>query len=265
MTSGDCIGMLDWGIGGIDCYRLLKRTHPQVPILYWSDTGAVPYGKLPARELSARVQKVVNRLVGLGATKLVVACNAASTVLANVASTVPVAGVIEHGRAAVPSTFRGTLGVIGGVRTIRSGLYRRALASPGRRIESRIAQPLSGHIEAGTIDTEAGRRDLTRVMARMVDADAILLACTHYAAIKDRLQVLAPRAELFDPVPALVDFVTRTFHPHSGHGIDRFFTTGDPTAMRAAARRVWGVRLPACVQVSMTSTARESTRDRPSA
>jgi len=265
MTPGDCIGMLDWGIGGVDCYRLLKRARPDVPVLYWSDTGAVPYGKLSAKDLTVRVQQVIDQLVELGATRLVVACNAASTVLSGVSAEVPITGVIEHAGSVVPNRFRGRLCVIGGARTIRSGLYRRALEAKGRDICSRIAQPLSGHIETGTLDTDAGRSDLMRIMRPLADADAVLLACTHYAAIKDRLQQLAPHAELLDPVPALVDFVTQSFRLTPGELPDRFVTTGDPHAMRAAAQRVWGVTLSNCTKVDLTAPTDTSARRRPSA
>lgn len=69
---------------------------------------------------------------------MVVACNAASTVLETLeaagALDVPVLGMIAPALALVPATFRGTLGVLGGQRTIRSQVYRRGLEKPNARL-----------------------------------------------------------------------------------------------------------------------------------
>ena len=68
------LGFLDWGIGGIGILRAFRRRRPEVPVLYWSDTGARPYGRLPAAELTARVRRVLRAMVGQGVTHAVIAC-----------------------------------------------------------------------------------------------------------------------------------------------------------------------------------------------
>lgn len=245
--------MLDWGIGGVACYRLLKRVRPQVPVIYWSDTGAVPYGKLTRRELRARVQHVLERLASMGASHVLVACNAASTALAELQPRLPTLGVIEAARFAVPATCRGTLAVIGGARTVRSGLHRQLLTRPSLRVVSRIAQPLSGHIEAGTTGSQRYRSDLARIMAPLKDANAVLLACTHYPAIADDIRAqLAPDVRLFDPAEALVDQACSRFELEPQTGGDRFVTTGSPEAMREAAQRAWQITLPRCERVALS-------------
>ncbi len=248
MKSAACIGMLDWGIGGIECYRLFKQAHPEVPVLYWSDTGATPYGRMSKKALSERVAHVVNRLVQRGATRIIFACNAAATVLPSLRTDVPCTGVIEHAARAIPADFRGVLGIVGGARTIRSGQHRRALrARPGLQVVTRIAQPLSAHIEAGSTDTDGYRHDLRSIMAPLARVDGLLLACTHYAAVKADLRaLLSDGAQLFDPVPALVDFVSREWPLPTSEMPDQFVTTGDPVAMQQAASRVWGVPLLRC-------------------
>jgi glutamate racemase len=236
------LGVLDWGIGGMGVVRELRRRAPEVPVVYLSDTGFTPYGKAPRAVLAARVARMVAALADEGAVAVVVACNAASTVLGELGAPwpVPVLGVIESALGMVPRSFRGTLGVVGGARTIRSGLYRRGLAAPGRRVVSRVAQPLSGHIEAGTAGSAACRAALDRILSPLREADAILLACTHYPAIAAAIAERAPRAKLLDPAAALVTRVLAAPSLPRDGGRDRLLTTGDPTAMRAAAQRAWG-------------------------
>jgi glutamate racemase len=221
--------------------RELRARAPEVPVLYLSDTGFAPYGKVARAKLAARVARMVAKLASEGAGAVMVACNAASTVLDGLGPLgVPVYGVIEGALALVPPSFRGTIGVLGGARTIRSGLYARGLGRAGRRVVSRVAQPLSGHIEAGTVASRACQDALDRILRPLRDADALLLACTHYPAIAPELRARAPRAALLDPAGALVDRVLRDAPLPRRGGPDRLLTTGDPAAMRAATRRAWG-------------------------
>lgn len=221
--------------------RTLRDRAPDVPVLYVSDTGSTPYGKLTRAELAARVARVIDGMRAEGAAGVVVACNAASTVLdALAAPALPVLGVIDSAMALVPSSFRGLVGVVGGARTIRSGLYRRGLAGPGRRVVSRVAQPLSAHIEAGTADSPECAAALDRILRPLQEARAIVLACTHYPAIAPAIQARAPGAALLDPADALASRVLRAAWLPRTEGSDRWLTTGDGQAMRQSTRRAWG-------------------------
>jgi glutamate racemase len=246
------LGFLDWGIGGVGIFRALRRRRPEVPVLYWSDTGATPYGRLPAAALTARVRRVLRGMAGQGVTHAMIACNAASTILPELGEVgIPVMGVIEPAVAMVSPALEGVLGVVGGARTIRSGLYRRALATPRRQVIQRIAQPLSAHIEAGRVGTPAFERDLKRILGPLVRADAILLACTHYPSAREAFHRLAPRAVLLDPAEAVVETLIACWRLPRGRG-DLFVTTGSPGEMRRAARTAWGGDLGRCASVRIS-------------
>jgi len=155
-TTHHRFAILDWGIGGLGFYTLLKSRHPDLPVLYFSDAGAMPNGRLPAPLLAERLRVVLRHLAERGIDRVVVACNAASTVVGEVTAVPDVVGVIEHGIGAVREKGKGkrgkggmTVGVIGGERTIRSGAYGRALRDDGYRVVQRVAQPLSALIEKG--------------------------------------------------------------------------------------------------------------------
>lgn len=249
------LGFLDWGIGGIGIFLALRRRRPDVPVLYWSDTGAPPYGRLSAHDLAARLGRVVQAMAARGATHVVVACNAASTVLPRLGKlAIPVVGVIEPAIALAQAQAGGLLGVVGGARTIRSGMYRRALATSRRRVVQRIAQPLSAHIEAGRTGSAAFARDLRRILTPLARADAILLACTHYPAAGAAFRALVPGTTLLDPAQAVVKTVLARWSLPRGQG-DRFLTTGSATQMRHAARTAWGVDLGPCQAVRLPAMA----------
>jgi glutamate racemase len=271
------LGILDWGIGGLGFYRLLKARRPHLPVVYWSDAGATPCGKMTPAMLARRVAAVAGAMRARGVTHLVVACNAASTALPALGiaqadgqvetpvGPVVLTGVISHGiHQAVRSRAR-VLGVVGGRRTITAGLYRRALRQAGCDVIQRVAQPLSGMIERGVLDGPLLRAALARILGPLRQVDALVLACTHYPAIAARISEVLPEAELLDPSEELLRFVLRHWRratpstsprtspqPSSGRpSADVILTTGDRTSMRRAAWAAFGVRLSYIRQVRL--------------
>jgi glutamate racemase len=249
MNPNPCLGVVDWGIGGLGLVQALDQAAPGLPVLYWSDAGATPYGRMGIGELSGRLSAVVGALAERGATEVVLACNAASTVVGKLgAAAIPVEGIIKYGLASVPEDLTGHVGVVGGRRTIAAGHYRRGLARRGRVVLSRVAQPLSAHIEAGRTGSPEFRSDLATVLAPLRRVDALVLACTHYPAARRWFAAALPHAQLIDPAERLVAAIAERY-PHTRAraqlGPRVFLTTGDPEAMRRGAARAWGTTLVA--------------------
>jgi glutamate racemase len=244
-----CLGIVDWGIGGVGLVQALDQMAPGLPLLYLADTGVTPYGRMRTDELTVRLTTVVTELAARGTTEVVLACNAASTVVERLAAApIPVEGIIGHGVASVPDEISGPVGVVGGRRTIAGGHYRRGLARTGRVTLSRVAQPLSAHIEAGRAGSPQFLADLARILAPLRRVEALVLACTHYPAASRWFAAALPDAVLIDPVERLAAAVAER-HPQARHAQSpsarTFLTTGDPDAMRRGADRAWGVPLTA--------------------
>ena len=256
------LGILDWGIGGLGLYQLIKRDIPRLPITYWSDAGFTPYGKVPPAALAARIQHIAQRLANDGVTHLAIACNAASTVLPlaryvrfsdDSSSPLEISGVLEHGaRAAAAQPSRHVIGIVGGRRTIRSLAYRRLL--PRRTIRQRVAQPISAFIEAGQLRGPSIDAALDAIMQPLATVDVLVLACTHYPAILAEWQQRAPHATIIDPAAHMWQWMQRAWpitamaqasrHQRNQPATrDLFFTTGSAAAMKKSARQAFGVAL----------------------
>lgn len=245
------LGILDWGIGGVGFYAQVRARLPNLPVVYWSDAGAVPYGKLAPAELARRLVVIARWLKGeAGVTHLAVACNAASSVLPKIDladERLPeMTGVIEHGaRAALQRTRPGqTIGVVGGRRTILSGAYRRALS--GRAVRQRIAQPISARVEAGDLDSEGLRSELDVIMAPLRQVDLLVLACTHYPALREAFAERAPDAGIVDPAAELLAWAMDAWpldSPATGGARDIVLTTGSVAATARSARLAFGMAL----------------------
>lgn len=242
-----CLGIVDWGIGGVGLLNALDRLVPGLPVLYWSDAGVTPYGRMTADALADRLITVVTALAERGATEVVLACNAASTVVDRLTGApIPVQGIIPHGLASVPDHLT-RIGVVGGRRTIAAGHYRRGLARPGRVVVSRVAQPLSAHIEAGRTGTAQFQADLVRIVAPLRRVDALVLACTHYPAAGRWFAAALPGTRLIDPAEQMATSIAGRYPrlQRAAQATRLFVASGDPDAMRLGAARAWGTVLSA--------------------
>jgi len=245
------LGVLDWGIGGVGVVGRMRERGVHSRVIYLSDTAAVPYGRMAANALSERVHVATTFLRDRGATHLVVACNAASTVLHGKPWVLPIVGMIDPALNALRSLPPQHVGVLGGGRTIRSGLFRHHLQARGHQVMQRIAQPLSGHIERGSIGSETARMDLNHILRPLRSVDLVVLACTHYPAIAERLQAELPGAKLFDPSHAVADVVSTWLPATHGRDVFEALCTGDSAAMRSAATRTWNFDPGPCSRVDL--------------
>jgi glutamate racemase len=245
------LGIVDWGIGGVSVYKLVKERLGDVSVIYFSDTGATPYGKMSRAALVERLNAVCDFLKAKGVTHLVIGCNAASTAIPDLKrDRLTIEGVIDG---AVEMTARlkpEKLAVIGGRRTILSGVYRRKFAARGIEIAQRIAQPLSGLIESGDTSSATLRRESRKILAPVRNASHVLLACTHYPAITGVLRdFVSPETVFVDPAGALIEKIAG-WNLSKG-GKDRFYTSGDIEAMKSAARNAFGVEIERAEKVDL--------------
>ena len=237
------LGILDWGIGGIGVYKLFKERRPDVSIVYFSDTGVTPYGKMSRAELVGRLNAVIGFLKTKGVTHLVIGCNAASTAIPFIdPKGLKIEGVID---AAVATTVRlkpKRLGLIGGRRTVLSGVYRKAFDEYGIKVEQRIAQPLSALIESGDISSETLREEARRILSPIRNCSHILLACTHYPAIAVVMKnFVSSDTKLIDPAADLVKRAKNWRVTADGESV--FYTSGDGAQMKRAALRAFQCKI----------------------
>ena len=203
------LAIVDWGIGGVSIYNLIKARLGSIPVIYFSDSGVTPYGRMSRRELMARLNLLFAFLRSQGVTHVVLGCNAASTVLPflNVAE-LRVVGVIAGAIRATKRTRPAKLALLGGRRTVLSGVYRRALAAQGIGVTQRIAQPLSARIENGDVSSAALRAQCRKILAPVKHCSHVLFACTHYPAIISVLkEYVSPQTVFIDPAGEVVSTV----------------------------------------------------------
>ena len=252
MSKNSYLGIIDWGIGGISIHKLIRERLGPVPIIYFSDTGVTPYGRMTRPELVSRLNTVIEYLRSLGVTHLVIGCNAASTAIPFLNTRgMEIAGVIESAVRLTQRAKPEKLGLIGGRRTVLSGVYRRAFAKAGIDISQRIAQPLSALIENGDVSSPALRDECAKILAPLRNSSHILLACTHYPAITSIMRgLVSPKTVFIDPADELVREIGRWKLASGDETI--FLTSGDTAKMKKAAGSAFGVTINKVKRVTLS-------------
>lgn len=245
------LGIIDWGIGGISVYNHVKTHFPETPVMYFSDTGFTPYGKTSKSELVGRLNAVIVYLKSKGVDHLVIGCNAASTAIPFLDNNgVLIEGMIESAVELASNLKPKKLGLIGGRRTVVSGVYRKKFAERGIKLYPRIAQPLSALIESGDISSPKLYSEAAKILKPIKNCSHLLLACTHYPAISEVIKtIVSPETVLIDPAEELIKKIAAWVLPENGK--DVFLTSGDAEQMKISAFNAFGTKLEKVEKVSL--------------
>ena len=187
------IGIFDSGLGGLTAFRELEKQLPGENLIYFGDTGRVPYGGKGRDTIVKYAQQVMRFLQGFDVKAVVIACGTVSSVAFDevaALSAVPVIGVVEPAAAAAAAaTKNGRVGVLGTSATIRSGSYEKELKKrrPDVQVFSRACPLFVPLVENGHF-----RRDdpMARLAAHEYlddfgdGADTVILGCTHYPILR---------------------------------------------------------------------------------
>lgn len=204
------IGVFDSGLGGLTAVKQLRRLLPNEDLIYFGDTGRLPYGSRSAETIRRYAVSDMNFLLSHNIKRVVVACGTVSAVALELLRNryrIPLQGVID---AAVPAAIRATkngrIGVIGTAASIRSGVYARMIEKQAPAMTSHsVACPLLVHL------VENGRWSADDLVVRTVlqeylepiqafQADTLILGCTHYPLLADAIRTLTDgRMTLIDP------------------------------------------------------------------
>ena len=199
------IGVFDSGLGGLTVVKSLCSLLPNENIVYFGDTGRVPYGTRSRETIETYAKQDAAFLLSKDVKLIIAACGTVSSVAPDTGKNLPVPyfGVVEPAaKAAAKHTKTGRIGVIGTTATIRSGAYEQALLKINKRFLIRSVDcPLFVPIvEAGWIDDdEVAMLTAKRYLKTIKDfeVDTLILGCTHYPLLSKTIaQIMGPQVTL---------------------------------------------------------------------
>jgi glutamate racemase len=266
------VAMFDSGVGGLTVLHECLVSFPEEDFVYLGDTAMFPYGTRDPDALRQRIRQIAELLLDRGAKLLVIACNTATSIGAEVAretaaergvEVVPVVGPQAEIAAAI--TDSGRVGVLATPNTVASGAYRRALEAEGRALEvTEVEAPeLAPFIQDGSPfdeDVMAMARAYCAPLQR-AEVDTLILGCTHYPLVAPMLQrILGRDVRLVSGGHAVAAAVQRALEragldrPRDGEGDYRFLCTGDTGSFRDLGTRFLQMPLGEVERVAIDAT-----------
>jgi glutamate racemase len=247
MTSP--IGVFDSGYGGLTVLKEIAARLPQYDYIYLGDNGRAPYGSRSFDTVYHYTLECVEWLFRAGSPLVILACNTASAKalrsiqqrdLPRIAPDRRVLGVIRPTAEVIGEFSRsGEVGVLATRGTVQSGSYPIEIGHffPEVKVFQQACPlwvPLIENNEHDKPGADYFVREYMDQLRRQSDRiDTILLACTHYPLLENKIRDCMPAGSRLISqggivADSLADYLQR--HPEiegrcSKSGGMRFFTT----------------------------------------
>ncbi len=193
------IGVFDSGLGGLTVVKEIIKELPNEDIVYFGDTGRVPYGTRSVETIKKYARQDEKFLLNQGVKLIVAACGTVSSVAGDTAKELPVPffEVVSHAsRQAVEKSRNGKIAVIGTSATVKSGQHKAEILklNPNAEVIT-VACPLFVPlVEEGwykgddIIVLETVKRYLKPIIE--FGADTLILGCTHYPVLSEAISIV---------------------------------------------------------------------------
>ncbi len=263
------IGVFDSGFGGLTVLKEIVKELPQYDYLYLGDNARAPYGSRSYETVYEYTLECVKQLFDKGCHLVILACNTASAKalrtiqqkdLPKLASNKRVLGVIRP-TTEIIGNYSSTkqVGVLGTAGTVSSGSYIVEIEKffPELKVFQEACPMWVPLIENNEFDNKGAeyfiKKHVEALMKQSPKIDAIILGCTHYPLIENKIKkFLSPDVKLLSQgnlvAKGLKEYLNR--HPEmekncSKNGSLTFFTTDMPEAFDKNASLFFGKEVKA--------------------
>jgi glutamate racemase len=252
-TPSNPIGIFDSGIGGLTVAHAIVNHLPKENIIYFGDTAHLPYGDKSATAIQAYSIKIANLLLEQNCKLILIACNSASAaayelVKEYIGTQAIVMNVIDPTVHHVHHHYSNkNIGLIGTRQTINSNVYKQKMEKLGSCIQltSHATNLLASAIEEfGNGKAIDGLLEEYLSHATLQNLDALILACTHYPIVKNKIaQYFNHAIEIIDPSDMVAKAVKERLAQHDllnteGTG-QKLFYVSDYTESFAAGTKIF--------------------------
>ncbi|AWM02173.1 glutamate racemase [Bradyrhizobium amphicarpaeae] len=232
MTNSPTILVFDSGLGGLTVLREVVAARPDAHFAYVADDAFFPYGHHSEDEIIARVVPLMGELIGTHDPDLVViACNTASTLVLShlrAAYSVPFVGTVPAIKPACAQSRTRRVSVLGTKGTVKREYTKALIRDFAQGCEvtlvgsPELASLAEAELSGASISDGAILAELAPCFVgedATSRTDTVVLACTHYPLLLDRMKRLAPwPVDWIDPAPAIARRVSDLLGP-PGDGI----------------------------------------------
>lgn len=245
-------------------WRWMRDLMPQYDYIYLGDNARAPYGNRSFELVYEFTLQAVRRLFQMGCHLVILACNTASAkalraiqqydlpqmdparrVLGVIRPTAECIGAVTHTR---------HVGVVATVGTIKSLTYEMEIARffPDIVVTGEACPLWASLVENGEAQSDGAdyfvRKHISSLLARDPQIDTIILGCTHYPLLLDKIRHYTPQCVHLLPqgeyvARSLENYLQR--HPEmlrriSRQAMRRFYTTEQPDSFNENATMFLG-------------------------
>lgn len=253
------IGIFDSGYGGLTIFDKIREAMPQYDYIYLGDNARTPYGTRSFEVVYRFTRQAVMKLFAEGCQLVILACNTASAkalrtiqqkdlpgwdpsrrVLGVIRPTVELIDSLSHTK---------HVGILGTSGTISSGSYAIEIEKmfPHIRVTGEACPMWVPLVENNEFDSPGAdyfvKKHLDHIMTADPEIDTLVLACTHYPLLTEKIRSYLPSgitlfAQGEHVAESLQDYLKR--HPEMDERLTRqaqcrFLTTESASKFSDAA------------------------------
>ena len=253
------IGLFDSGYGGLTIFEKIREAMPEYDYLYLGDNARAPYGSRSFEVVYRFTLQAVEKLFEEGCHLVILACNTASAKalrtiqqndLPHIDPNRRVLGVIRPTVELVDSISKSKhVGVVGTTGTISSKSYSLEIGKmfPHIKVSGEACPMWVPLVENNEFNAPGAdyfvQKHLDLLFTKDPQIDTIILGCTHYPLLMDKIKKYVPSgitllAQGEYVAASLKDYLMR--HPEmdqkiTKNGVSRFLTTESAAKFAEAA------------------------------
>lgn len=255
--------VLDSGIGGLGVLREARVLMPMRRFVYITDDAAFPYGPWDADKLRGHLIELFRQLIETyQPAASIIACNTASTIVIDeLRQEFPdqvFVGTVPAIKPAAERTASGLVSVLATPGTVKRQYTRDLIAKWATKCHVRLvgsenlAQLAETYMRRGFVDEEAVRREIAPCFIEQDGrrTDIIVLACTHYPFLANRMRKTAPwPVDWIDPSEAIARRALDLLQEENAHlalPVEpdlALFTSGAPDPAQTRLMRGFGLNI----------------------
>lgn len=232
------IGFFDSGVGGLSVLSCFKKALPSENIIYFGDLKNLPYGNKTQAELVGFARNILNFFDKKGVKAVVIACNTSSALAYETIKNeydFEIYPIIQSCAKVISSMNLKRVGVFATEGTVNSGAYKKELLRYNNNLQVKeIACPNWVGIVEGVAEIDA-QIDIKLHLDKMLEfePDKIILGCTHYPYLLERLGKYLPKENFIDPAEIFVDYIKKDLAKKellnlNNRGSEEFYVSANP-------------------------------------
>lgn len=258
------LGFFDSGLGGLTVLKETVKILPQYSYIYVGDDARTPYGSRDQETIYQFTLEGVKKLFEKGAELVILACNTSSSASLrkiqqeflprNFPSKRVLGIIIPTAEEIDKFSHSKEVGILATEATVNSLAYPKEIAkfSPHIKVFQQACPLFVPIIEAGEIDGEdlnlVTQKYLSEMFVKSPKIDTIILGCTHYAIIEEKIKSRLPSGvKIISQGPIIAEKLKNYLirHPEIEEKISKtgerlFFSTEDSERIRLLASLFYG-------------------------